>query len=241
MGCSLSKTSAISLADEDIDFLTKNTKYSSAEIREWYSGFQRDCPNGRLSKKKFIEIYSMFFTSGNPQHFCEHVYRTFDEDNDGSISFKEFLLAIGVTTGSNSKDKLKWAFKMYDINKDGEFQFSSIQRKILIIFGSYFLSINRQHRRQGNGKDHKSEYTLTALFICLPLSLLLNCFSFTFKQTEPFFVCPFCDTISSRSSCINNLLILTMISNRFATKVTKTVAKFVAFQAKKIFFFQVLC
>ncbi len=28
------------LSQEDIDFLTKNTKYDEAEIREWYKGFK---------------------------------------------------------------------------------------------------------------------------------------------------------------------------------------------------------
>lgn len=88
MGCSLSKTTAVSLTDEDIEFLTKNTQYSAKEIRDWYSAFQKDCPDGKMSKKKFVEIYKMFFNAGNADHFCEQVYRTFDADNSGSISFK---------------------------------------------------------------------------------------------------------------------------------------------------------
>ncbi|KAI1295341.1 Neuronal calcium sensor 2 [Halotydeus destructor] len=119
MGCSLTKTTAMSLTDEDIGFLTKNTRYSATEIRDWYTAFLKDCPDGKLTKAKFIEIYKMFFSTGNPQKYCEQVYRTFDANNDGSINFKEFLLAIGVTTGSDPREKLKWAFKMYDINNDG--------------------------------------------------------------------------------------------------------------------------
>ena len=113
------KTSAVDLSDEDVDFLTSNTQYSPEEIRTWYKSFQMECPDGKLTKKKFGEIYKMFFSSGNPERFCEHVFRAFDEDNSGWINFKEFLLAIGITTGTDSRAKLKWAFKMYDINKDG--------------------------------------------------------------------------------------------------------------------------
>ena len=120
MGCTFTKTSAMSLSDEDIAFLTKNTQYTEKEIRDWYKGFQQDCPDGKLTKKKFLEIYSLFFSSGSPQEFCEHVYRTFDSDGDGYIDFKEFLLAVGITTGSDPREKLKFAFKMYDINNDGE-------------------------------------------------------------------------------------------------------------------------
>ncbi|XP_064486495.1 neuronal calcium sensor 2-like isoform X2 [Ornithodoros turicata] len=81
-----------------------------------------DCPSGRLSRSKFLEIYKLFFTTGNPDRFCDHVFRTFDADNNGHIDFKEFLLAIGVTSSSSSEERLKWAFRMYDINKDGRIE-----------------------------------------------------------------------------------------------------------------------
>ncbi|RWS10103.1 hypothetical protein B4U79_06630 [Dinothrombium tinctorium] len=130
MGCSTSKATVVSLSDEDLMFLTRNTRYSEQEVRDWYKGFQKDCPNGRLTKAKFLDIYSMFFPSGSPQEFCEHVYRTFDSDGDGHIDFKEFLLAVGVTTGSDAREKLKWAFKMYDINNDGLIEISEMDKII---------------------------------------------------------------------------------------------------------------
>lgn len=99
MGCSLMKTSALDLKDEDIEFLTSNTPYTATEIKDWYKSFQKECPNGKLNQKKFIDIYKLFFHHGNPEKFCAHVFRTFDEDGSGSITFKEFLLAIGITTG----------------------------------------------------------------------------------------------------------------------------------------------
>ena len=118
MGCSTSKSS-VKLTDEDIDFLMNNTNFSEKDIKDWYKGFQVDCPDGKLSKQKFIEIYKLFFKGGNPEKFCHHVFRTFDGDGNGWIDFKEFLLAIGITQSGNIKEKLKWAFRMYDINNDG--------------------------------------------------------------------------------------------------------------------------
>lgn len=82
MGCNTSKSA--DLTDEDVQFLMKNTSYTEKEIRDWYKGFQVDCPDGKLSRDKFIEIYKVFFKGGNPEKFCQHVYRTFDEDGNGS-------------------------------------------------------------------------------------------------------------------------------------------------------------
>ncbi|VDK78623.1 unnamed protein product [Dibothriocephalus latus] len=72
----------------------------------------RDCPSGQLSKKKFIEVYSGFFPDGDADQFCTHVFRTFDKDNSGKIDFKEFLLAINITSGGQPKEKLDWAFQI---------------------------------------------------------------------------------------------------------------------------------
>ncbi|XP_076319083.1 neuronal calcium sensor 2-like [Tachypleus tridentatus] len=117
MGCSASKNTEIT--DEDLEFLKKNTQYNEKTIKEIYNGFKHDCPDGKLNKEQFVELYKLFFTSGNPENFCEHVFRTFDADGNGSIDFKEFLLAVGITSRGSSDDKLKWAFRMYDIDGDG--------------------------------------------------------------------------------------------------------------------------
>ena len=37
--------------------------------------------------------------------------RTFDTDKNGFIDFKEFLLAVDVTSGTSPEKKLSWAFR----------------------------------------------------------------------------------------------------------------------------------
>ena len=48
---------------------------------------QQDCPNGRLTPAKFVDMYKMFFPNGNAEEFCDHVFRTFDMDKNGFIDF----------------------------------------------------------------------------------------------------------------------------------------------------------
>uniref|UniRef100_A0A182XLL8 EF-hand domain-containing protein n=1 Tax=Anopheles quadriannulatus TaxID=34691 RepID=A0A182XLL8_ANOQN len=57
--------------------------------RDWESGCEnQDCPNGKLTPAKFVDMYKMFFPSGNAEEFCDHVFRTFDMDKNGYIDFK---------------------------------------------------------------------------------------------------------------------------------------------------------
>ena len=97
--------------------------------------FQRDCPNGQLTRDKFLEVYSSFFPQGNADKFCEHVFRTFDSDNSGKIDFKEFLQAINITSSGRPEQKLEWAFQMYDVNGDGTIEPSEMAEIIGVSIG----------------------------------------------------------------------------------------------------------
>lgn len=53
--------------------------------------------------------------------FTDRVFQIFDKDNSGSISLQEFIDAIHQFAGQSPEDKIKFLFKVYDI--DGEFYF----------------------------------------------------------------------------------------------------------------------
>ena len=99
------------LSKAEVEFFIVNTRYDENTIQEWFKEFMADCPDGKLNTTAFIKIYSKCFPSGNTREFCDHVFRTFDSDKNGFIDFKEFLLAMDITSRGIPEEKLQWAFR----------------------------------------------------------------------------------------------------------------------------------
>ena len=69
---------------------------------------QQDCPSGRLTPAKFVDMYKMFFPNGNAEEFCDHVFRTFDRDKNGFIDFKVSRdLLLGQFIGGAAAGRLR--------------------------------------------------------------------------------------------------------------------------------------
>jgi len=120
MGNKQAKKTSTELTDKDMALLKANTKYTEQEIRDWHKGFIADCPNGLLDKKKFVESYKVIYPNGKADHYCKYAFATFDKDNNGTIDFDEFLLAISASSQGNVDERLAVAFDLYDISNDGQ-------------------------------------------------------------------------------------------------------------------------
>ena len=104
MGCIESRYSRLKyLSGEKLEFLKANTGYDEATIKESHDIFIKTCPNGNLTPDKLIDLYTPFISKGKAEQYCDHVFRTFDTDKNGFIDFKEFVLAVYVTSDGTAK------------------------------------------------------------------------------------------------------------------------------------------
>ena len=82
-----------------------------------------------LQKDQFLSMITEFGIMGTPKNF-EALFDGFDTDGDGVISLKEFVLLIRVMSDESSEDKIKWAFKTYDENKDGYINAEEMKKQV---------------------------------------------------------------------------------------------------------------
>ena len=84
-------------------------------------------------------MYAMILPEGNATVFVEQIFRIFDHDGNGCIDFKvarhlqildrklrlklllqEFMIATDMCSSGTPREKLRWAFKMYDKDASGD-------------------------------------------------------------------------------------------------------------------------
>ncbi|XP_005745257.1 recoverin-like [Pundamilia nyererei] len=127
-----SKSGAVS--KEILEDLKLNTKFSETEIVQWYENFKKQCPNGRITKEEFQTIYSKFFPESDANTYAQHVFRSFDTNDDGTLDFKEYIIALHMTSTGKTTRKLEWAFSLFDVDKNGYITKSEVSEICTAIF-----------------------------------------------------------------------------------------------------------
>ncbi|XP_076827069.1 recoverin 2 [Brachyhypopomus gauderio] len=126
------KSSAMS--KEILNDLKLNTRFSEDELSQWYENFQKQCPSGRITPGEFQKIYDRFFPDSDPTTYAKHVFRSFDANDDGSLDFREYIIALHMTSGGKTEKKLEWAFSLFDVDKNGYITKSEVSEICQAIF-----------------------------------------------------------------------------------------------------------
>lgn len=119
----------------------------------------KDCPQQRLTKEEFQNIYRTFFPHGDPTAFANYVFRVFDTDNNGSIEFKEFICALSVTSRGKMEEKLEWAFQLYDIDGDGKISYSEMLSIVEAIYKMVSLEMATSGYVLKQGRDRSAPWS----------------------------------------------------------------------------------
>ncbi|NXL39736.1 CSEN protein, partial [Glaucidium brasilianum] len=111
--------SAVRHQPEGLEQLLAQTKFTKKELQSLYRGFKNECPSGLVDEETFKLIYSQFFPQGDASTYAHFLFDAFDADRNGALCFQDFVIGLSVLLRGTVHQKLKWAFNLYDINKDG--------------------------------------------------------------------------------------------------------------------------
>lgn len=120
------------LSKEILEELQLNTKFTEEELSAWYQSFLKECPSGRITRQEFESIYSKFFPDSDPKAYAQHVFRSFDANSDGTLDFKEYVIALHMTTAGKPTQKLEWAFSLYDVDGNGAISKNEVLEIVMV-------------------------------------------------------------------------------------------------------------
>ncbi|XP_036729987.1 calsenilin isoform X2 [Balaenoptera musculus] len=132
---------------EGLDQLQAQTKFTKKELQSLYRGFKNECPTGLVDEDTFKLIYSQFFPQGDSTTYAHFLFNAFDADGNGAIRFEDFVVGLSILLRGTVHEKLKWAFNLYDINKDGYItkeEMLAIMKSIYDMMGRHTYPILRE-------------------------------------------------------------------------------------------------
>jgi len=106
------------LTRSEVNDLRRRCSFSTDHILDMHRDFVREYPSGRISRKAFMTSYQARFPHADHE-FCERLFHAHDFDDNGDVSFDEFLISLDVAINGTTEARLRWAFRMFDIDKDG--------------------------------------------------------------------------------------------------------------------------
>ena len=88
------------LTNKDYEFLSSQTGFLKSDINAIFDKFNLNNPDAKLDRNEFVRLYQELRPEPSDilDEISEHVFRCFDTDNNGSITFQEFLIAYSLTS-----------------------------------------------------------------------------------------------------------------------------------------------
>nr|XP_033818280.1 recoverin [Geotrypetes seraphini] len=122
------------LSKEVLEDLKMHTHYTEEELCKWYESFKKQCPTGKITQTEFEKIYANFFPDSDPKTYARHVFRSFDTNDDGTLDFREYIIALHLTSSGKTSLKLEWAFSLFDVDRNGEVSKNEVLEIVTAIF-----------------------------------------------------------------------------------------------------------
>ncbi|XP_021729105.1 calcineurin B-like protein 4 [Chenopodium quinoa] len=145
MGCCYSKKVGRVPGYEDPAVLASVTPFTESEVEALYELFKKlsssIIDDGLIHKEEFQ--LALFRNSKKENLFADRIFDLFDLKRNGVIDFGEFVRSLAVFhPNSPVKDKMEFAFKLYDLRQTGFIEREELKEMVLALLheSELFLS-----------------------------------------------------------------------------------------------------
>ncbi|OMJ25645.1 Calcineurin subunit B [Smittium culicis] len=125
-----------------LNSLAEGTNFTPDEIKSLFQRFSKidKDSSGAIDKDEFLSIPQL---SNNP--LAHRLIQIFDKDNSGEVDFKEFITCLSAFSNKGNKsEKLRFAFMVYDIDRDGYISNGELFIVLKMMVGSNLSSTQLQ-------------------------------------------------------------------------------------------------
>ncbi|CCW70383.1 unnamed protein product [Phytomonas sp. Hart1] len=134
--------SKVHLSKDELSEIQRTTSLTEAQVLRLHKSFVKLDRNntGYLSWKEFSSTLAL---ESNP--LVGRVFMVMDMNGDKNLHFTEFVKAFSVFSyQADKKEKLHFAFKMYDIDGDGKISNKDLYQALRIMVGANLTAMQLQ-------------------------------------------------------------------------------------------------
>uniref|UniRef100_A0A667ZGC7 EF-hand domain-containing protein n=1 Tax=Myripristis murdjan TaxID=586833 RepID=A0A667ZGC7_9TELE len=102
-------------------------------IQDLYKSFIMECPSGSLYLHEFKRMFGV--QNGTPEsQYMDCIFRAFDMNHDNTMDFIEYVAALHLVLRGKLEDKLRWSFKVFDGDDNGQLDRDELRKIVNIIY-----------------------------------------------------------------------------------------------------------
>jgi serine/threonine-protein phosphatase 2B regulatory subunit len=125
------------LSSEDLEELEILSGFTSLQLKRLYKRFKRlDKDNkGGISREEFLSIPELAMNPLSPR-----ILSLFDTRHEDVVDFRNFIEILSIFRGTNTvsrEQKMKFVFRLYDVNEDGYITADDLTEVLRLMVGQH--------------------------------------------------------------------------------------------------------
>merc|ERR1711953_1637921 len=123
------------LREEDVAALSLTSGLTEDQVRNTFTSFIADHPNGRLMPKDFRQMMQKALPKKDATKMEKHVFRIYDTDGSGDIDFTEFMVVFHIMSDGTPEEVMSKIFRVFDLNGDGVITAAEMNKIVKDMYG----------------------------------------------------------------------------------------------------------